>query len=151
MSEDLNRGGTFNRHYVRADENGLIVHGFSDAFEEPRPADALLADKGGRQFRLEHGGEENPPLFNETGAPLYRWDGKGAVPRTEDEIRADGARLPESAPPPSADERLEQMEKRVEYLCGAMEAIAETLPAPARAQIAQMRARALGEASDGQR
>ena len=28
----------YNKHYIRISENGIIVHGFSDAFEQPQDA-----------------------------------------------------------------------------------------------------------------
>ena len=38
------------------------------------------------------------------GIPLYKWDGEQAIPRTEEEIAADRAAIPE--PPPSPQEQL---------------------------------------------
>jgi len=63
-----------------------------------------INDKGGYQFRLFPGGEENPPLYTMDNIPLYRWDGDKAVRRPEEEIEADSASIPE--PPPSAQEQL---------------------------------------------
>lgn len=63
-----------------------------------------INDKGGYQFSLYPGGEENPPICTMDGIPMYKWDGSQVVPRTETEIEADRAAIPE--PPPSAQEQL---------------------------------------------
>lgn len=93
-----------NRHYIRLDEAGNIVEGWSDG---PQPgkdtAEAtLLREDGGYQFRLFEGGEENPVLWDEYGVPLYRWDGE-VIERTAEELEAD--RPAPAQPAPTMEER----------------------------------------------
>jgi len=98
--------GFYNHHYITVDVESRVTSGWSDGPQPERDAaDAiLLTDKGGYQFRLCPGGEENPPLHTMDGIPLYKWDGRQILSRTEEEIEADRAAIP--APPPSEQERL---------------------------------------------
>jgi len=87
----------FNKFYIEIDERTRIVKGFSDAFEQPS-VESIQIGQGGTQFRLMPNGEENPPLRDESGIPLYAWDASlatetepwlGIVPRTPQGIEAD--------------------------------------------------------------
>lgn len=108
QSGELDSGiaGFYNHHYITIDAESRVASGWSDGPQPERGiADAiLLTDKGGYQFRLCPGGEENPPLHTMDGIPLYKWDGQQILPRTEEEIETDRAAIP--APPPSEQERL---------------------------------------------
>ena len=79
----------FNRHYITKNENNIITNGFSDAFQQPTETDILINSEGGTQFRLTPGGEENPPLFNHYGIPLYKWHRNKIAKRTQKELDAD--------------------------------------------------------------
>lgn len=96
----------YNKHYIKTDVQGRIVDGWSDGPCPDRDTtDAVCIDQqGGYQFRLAPGGEENPPLFAMDGVPLYKWDGKQAVRRTQEEMEEERAVIPE--PPPSEAEQL---------------------------------------------
>lgn len=94
----------YNRHYITVDEIGRITDGFSDAFREPYDNDILINDKGGYQFRLFPDGEENPVLFDMDAIPLYKWDGKEAIKRSEEEIEEDRANLPKPEPAMATEE-----------------------------------------------
>ena len=96
----------YSKHYITTDAHGRITSGWSDGPHPERDTvDAFCINgQGGYQFRLFPGGEENPPLHTMDGIPLYRWDGEQAVARTEAEIAADRAAIPE--PPPSPQEQL---------------------------------------------
>ncbi len=93
-------------HYITASASGLILSGWSTGPSPDRTADdaVCINDRGGYQFRLFPGGEENPSLYTEDGIPLYRWDGERAVRRSEEEIAADRSAVPD--PPPSPQEQL---------------------------------------------
>ena len=95
-----------NRHYITTDNQGRITSGWSDGPLPDRDTAGAICinEEGGYQFRLLPGGEENPPLYTMDGIPLYKWDGEQAIPRTEEEIAADRAAIPE--PPPSPQEQL---------------------------------------------
>lgn len=78
------------KHYIRTDDQGRIIHGFSTAFEHPQDGDICINEQGGYQFRPFPGGEENPPLRSFDGnVPLYKWEGGAVVARTAAEIKAD--------------------------------------------------------------
>ena len=96
----------YNRHYITARPDGAIIDAWSDGpHPEKDTTDAIcINDKGGYQFRLYPGGEENPPIRTMDGIPLYKWDGSEVIRRTEEEIEADRAAIP--APPPTAQEQL---------------------------------------------
>lgn len=103
----------YNKHYIRIREDCCIVDGFSDAFKQPDDTDICINDKGGYQFRLVPGGEENPSLFDWNGIPRYRWDGSAAVLRTEEELEEDRAAI--HAPPPSQGDDMDAMLVDHEY------------------------------------
>ncbi len=96
----------YNKHYITIDTQNRITAAWSDGPHPDRDtANAIcINDKGGYQFRLFSGGEENPALYTMDGIPLYRWDGWQVTPRIEEEIASDRAAIPE--PPPSAQEQL---------------------------------------------
>lgn len=96
----------YNKHYIRTDDTGCIIDGWSDGPLWDKPTDGAICinDKGGYQFRFWPGGVENPTLMEDHGVPLYRWDGEQVVPRTAEEIAADIAALP----PPEMDITPEQ-------------------------------------------
>lgn len=61
----------YNKHYIRV-ENGIVVKGFSDAFETPLETDICINQKGGRHFEID--GVINPPLYDERMCHVYRYD-----------------------------------------------------------------------------
>ena len=93
----------YNKHYIAVDANGRIIDGFSDAFRKPGKNDICINEQGGYQFRLFHGGTENPALHVENGIPLYKYENGEVVMRSAEEIAADVAALPE--PEPTAEEK----------------------------------------------
>lgn len=104
---------SYNRHYIALREDSAIIDGWSDGpHQEKDTANAIcINEKGGYQFRIYPSGEENPPIYDMDGIPLYKWDGSKVVPRTEAEIEADRAAIP--APPPSP---LEQLRADVDFI-----------------------------------
>lgn len=103
----------YNKHYILIDTANNIILGWSDGPHNNKSTEGAICinDKGGYQFRLTPDGEENPPIYNMDGIPLYKWDGKQVIPRTEAEIEADRAAIPE--PPPS---ELEQLRADVDFM-----------------------------------
>lgn len=74
-------------HYIQLDDQNRIVKGFSNAFEQPGVTDICINEHGGRHFELN--GHINPPLFNNQGITLYKWDGTQVIERTQQEIQLD--------------------------------------------------------------
>lgn len=66
------------QHYIRVNEAGTIVSGFSSAFEEPEEGDILVLEDGPRHF--------NPILTDGQGIFIYKWNGTQMTERTQDEI-----------------------------------------------------------------
>ena len=96
----------YNRHYITTRPDGAITDAWSDGPHPEKDTSNVICinEQGGYQFRLYPGGEENPPIFDMDGIPLYKWDGEQVVRRRSEEIEADRAAIP--APPPSAQEQL---------------------------------------------
>lgn len=99
----------YNKHYVIIRSDGVIIDAWSDGpHSEKDISDAIcINEQGGYQLRLIIDGElseENPPIYDIDGIPLYKWDGEQVVPRTDAEIEADRAAIP--SPPPSPIEQL---------------------------------------------
>lgn len=94
----------YNKHYITIDTQDRITSGWSDGPHHNRDTtDAIcINERGGYQFRLFPGGEENPPLRTMDGIPLYRWDGSNIIRRQEFEIALERASIPEV--PPSEQE-----------------------------------------------
>ena len=103
----------FNKHYVRVNADGNIITGFSDTFQQPEPADILINDQGGYQFRLFPGGEENPPLLTHDGIPLYCWNKNTVQLRTDAEIQADRDAIQAPASMHTQEERISALESAI--------------------------------------
>lgn len=119
----MNQIYEINNHYIIIDAQNRITDGWSDGpHPEKDTAGAVCIDEqGGYQFRLTPGGEENPPLSTMDGIPLYKWDGQAMQRRTEVEISADRAALPQSPRVPSASERLDALESAMLTMMGGLE------------------------------
>lgn len=103
----------YNKHYISIDTQGRIISGWSDGPHRNLDiANAIcISEQGGYQFRLFPGGEENPPLYTMDGIPLYRWNGEIVILRSEEEIAAEHAAIPEPSPSPQ-----EQLRADVDYI-----------------------------------
>lgn len=90
-----------NKHYITADDQGRILDGWSNGTHPERDVTGaiLLQENAGYQFRLWPGGEENPDLIDWDCIPIYHWDGSNVTARTQEEIEADRAALPEPPAP----------------------------------------------------
>ena len=115
----------FNKHYIRIREDSAIIHGFSDAFEQPQDGDILINDRGRRNFRLFPGGTENPPIRDELGIPLYKWENEQVQERTQKEIQAERDALPPPQPPPTTD--LSKIQEQIDDLGEAFDILLEAL------------------------
>ena len=96
------------KHYIIIDESGSILRGFSDDFEQPEASAICISEDGGRHFELD--GVINPPMTDYNGVPLFKFDGKSIVARSQEELEAN---KPVVVPVPSIDERLAAVEALV--------------------------------------
>lgn len=69
-------------HYIRTNKAGIVVYGFSDAFENPQDSDILIAIHESRHFHEV----VSVRLMNDSGQYLLKWDGKQIVERTAQEL-----------------------------------------------------------------
>lgn len=75
------------RHYIKVDENGLILWGWSDSSNADPPEGTICINENStKDFRLFVDGEDNPPMREEDGISLYRWDGNQVLARSDEEI-----------------------------------------------------------------
>ena len=93
------------KHFIIADEFGRVLRGFSDDFEQPDANAICINEDGGRHFELN--GVINPPMTDYNGVPLYKFDDKQMVARTQEEIDADVVQTPA---PPTLEERTAALE-----------------------------------------
>lgn len=95
-----------NNHYVLIDDQNRIIDAWSDGPYHKKDTTGAICinEEGSYQFRLYPDGEENPPIYNMDGIPLYKWDGERVVLRTEDEIESDRNKIPPA--PPSVQEQM---------------------------------------------
>ena len=111
----------YNRHYITVDDQGRIADGWSNGPHPVRDTAGAICinERGGYQFRLIYSAgfvgsdaefpaicerEENSPLCTVDGIPLYKWGDGVAIRRSEAEIAADRAAIPE--PPPTTQEQI---------------------------------------------
>lgn len=86
------------KHYIRVNEEGLVVHGFSNAFEQPLTTDLPLSGDQGRHFQLQ--------ITNDRGQYKYKVANNQLVERSQTELDTEWAARP--APPPSEIDLLRQ-------------------------------------------
>lgn len=112
----------YNKHYITVDGRRRIVDGFSDAFRQPSDADVCINERGGYQFRLFPGGEENPALFDfEHDVPLYAYEQGAVRTRTQAEIDADTTHIPTPEAVPTAQDDTDAMLVDHEYRIALLE------------------------------
>jgi hypothetical protein len=87
------------KHYIRV-ENGIVIHGFTDAFEQPIAGDLLLSEQDGRHFQM--------PLLTDRMQYKYKIVNGQMVERTQEELDAEWAARP--APPPAESDRIKAVE-----------------------------------------
>ena len=79
-------------HYIRVNQNGVVVHGYSSAYEDAKEGDICILENAGRQFMLL--GIVNPNLSAVHGVKLYKYENGTVSLRTEDEILAEQTSTP---------------------------------------------------------
>ena len=88
--ETLNQDISFyNKYYIIIDANDNIISGWSDGpFPNKDTSNAIcINEQGSYQFRLYPNGEENPPLFNETGLSLYKYENGEIIAKSSIELQ----------------------------------------------------------------
>ena len=105
----------YNKHYVSVDDKNRIIDGWSDGPHPEKYTEnaVCINDKGGYQFRLFPGGEENPRLWTVDGIPLYKYVNETVQKRSREEVKADRALIP---PPPPSPSPMEQLRADVDFI-----------------------------------
>ncbi|MFC5468403.1 hypothetical protein ACFPPD_06700 [Cohnella suwonensis] len=101
------------KHYIRVNEDGTIVYGFSSAFEEPQEGDIVIFEDGPRHFHEAF----SEPLTNDRGQFRFKWTGQ-VVERSQQELDDEWAARPPASP--TVEERLEATEQALLAMMEAM-------------------------------
>ncbi len=96
------------KHYIRISENKHIIHGFSEAFEQPLETDICITEKGGRHFELL--GKANPCLKDENGIFRFKFEITPML-RTEEEKQPELDTINALPKPKSIEERLDILDE----------------------------------------
>lgn len=106
---------TQSKVYIQADDAGRIVRcegGYTT------PADLtgwIEIDEGtGDRYNLCQSHYFEDGLYTMDGIPRYKWDGSAAVMRTDEEMEADRAAIPDSKPSKTVEDRLTALEAEAE-------------------------------------
>ena len=98
--------------YIQTDDRGRVTRcegGYTT------PADltgwAYIDEGTGDRYNLAQSHYFPDGLYTFDGIPLYKWDGTQVLPRTNDEIAADRAAIPEPGPTD-----VEQLRADVDYI-----------------------------------
>ena len=101
--------------YIQIDNQGRILRcdgGYTT------PADLtgwIEIDEGtGDKYNLCQSHYFDGGLYTMDGIPRYRWDGAAAILRTDEELEADRATIPEPKPSKTAEDRLTALEADAE-------------------------------------
>ena len=98
--------------YIRTDDQGRIVR-CEGEYTLPSDLDGwILIEEGSPCDRLNLAQSHyfDGGLYTMDGIPRYRWDGTQAVERTEAELEADRAAIPEPKPSKTVEARLTALE-----------------------------------------
>ena len=99
------------RVYILTDDACRILRCEGGYTTPADPTGWIEIDEGtGDKYNLCQSHYFDGGLYTMDGIPRYRWDGKQAVERTEDELEADRANIPEPAPT-----QLDRVEAQVTY------------------------------------
>lgn len=92
--------------YIQTDEQGCILRCEGGYTTPADLTDWTEIDEGrGDRYNLCQSHYFEGGLYTSDGIPLYKWDGTQAIRRTQEELEADRADIPE--PPPTQAERME--------------------------------------------
>ncbi|MDH6430292.1 MULTISPECIES: hypothetical protein [unclassified Paenibacillus] len=81
------------KHYIRIDDTGRIIYGFSDAFEQPLEGDILVSVDAPRHFHENF----TEPLVNDRGQFRFKWKGD-FLERSQSEFDAEWLNRPLTPP-----------------------------------------------------
>ena len=111
--------------YTRTDEHGRILRCEGEYTLPSDLTDWILIEEGPPCDRLNLAQSHyfDGGLYTMDGIPRYRWDGSAAVLRTEEELEADRAAIPDHKPSKTVEARLTALEAEAEQAKADREAL----------------------------
>ena len=113
------------RVYIRTDDQGRITR-CEGEYTLPADLDGwTLIEEGPPCDRLNLAQSHyfDGGLYTVDGIPRYKWNGSAAVLRTDEELEADRAAIPDSKPSKTVEDRLTAMEAEAEQAEADREAL----------------------------
>ena len=110
--------------YIQIDTEGRILR-CEGGYTTPHDLTGWIEiDEGeGDRYNLCQSHYFDGGLYTVDGIPRYKWDGSAAVLRTEDELEADRAAIPEPKPSKTVEARLTALEAEAEQAKADREAL----------------------------
>ena len=110
--------------YIQTDNEGRIVRCEGGYTTPADLTDWIEIDEGtGDKYNLRQSHYFEGGLYTMDGIPRYRWDGSAAVLRTEEELEADRAAIPDPKPSKTVEDRLAALEAEAERAKADREAL----------------------------
>ena len=110
--------------YIQVDSDGRILR-CEGGYTTPSDLTGWIEiDEGtGDKYNLCQSHYFDGGLYTMDGIPRYRWDGSAAVLRTDEEMEADRAAIPEPKPSKTVEARLTALEAEAEQAKAGREAL----------------------------
>ena len=111
--------------YIKVDEQGRITRCEGEYTLPSDLTDWILIEEGAPCDRLNLAQSHyfDGGLYTMDGIPRYKWDGSAAVLRTDEEMEADRAAIPDSKPSKTVEARLTALEAEAEQAKADREAL----------------------------
>lgn len=110
--------------YIKTDDQGRILRCDGGYTTPADLTDLTYIEEGtGDRYNLCQSHYFDGGLYTMDGIPRYRWDGSAAVLRTDEELEADRAAIPEPKPSKTVDDRLTALEAEAEQAKAGREAL----------------------------
>ena len=110
--------------YIQTDNDGRILH-CDGGYTTPSDLSGWTEiDEGnGDRYNLCQSHYFDGDLYTMDGIPRYKWDGSSAVLRTDEELEADRAAIPDPKPSKTVEDRLTALEAEAEQAKADREAL----------------------------
>lgn len=94
------------KHYIRIDRTNIVIHGYSDAFEQPQQGDVQLAGEFGRHFQIQ--------IMTDRGQFKYNLIDGVITERNQAELDTEWEHRPK--PPPTIEDKISLMQAALDDL-----------------------------------
>ena len=116
---------TKSKVYIKVDDQGRILR-CEGEYTPPADLDGWTLIEEGHpcdRMNLAQSHYFDGGLYTMDGIPRYRWDGSAAVMRTDEELEADRAAIPDPKPSKTVEDRLTALEAEAEQAKADREAL----------------------------